>query len=394
MKPTGRIGAVVEILAELFKFEDPADNTLNLYFRNHRYIGSKDRRYIADVVWFILRHYGRYQALKNPLTPRIAVSLYLQENNEKVSEYYTGEQYAPNPLTDDEIVVFKSVDETAECPDWLKDKIDADDLIEMTKPAFTNVRVNTLKTNREKVLEQLGCGEKTKYSPIGIELKQRVQLDQTEAFEDGLIEIQDEGSQLVALLTGAKAGEKVIDWCAGAGGKTLVLSALMENTGMVYAIDMNKKRLRDLPDRAVRAGSRNIILLSDYKGIKPEYDLVVVDAPCTGIGTWRRSPDARWRITKEQSEEIIKVQAEILEKSCKAVKKGGRLFYITCSLDKDENDNQIISFLEKHSDFELVDLSERFNQIVGKKCETEKMIHVRPSVYGTDGFFAAELKRK
>lgn len=394
MKSTGRIGAVVEILTELFKFEDPADNTLNLYFRNHRYIGSKDRRYIADVVWFILRHYGRYQSLKNPLTPRVAVSLYLQENNEDPSAYFTGEHYAPEPLLDDEIVNFKGIDEVAECPDWLKNKIDTDDLIAMTKPALTNVRINPLKTTRDEVLEKLGCGEKTIYSPVGIELKQRVQLDQTDLFRDGLIEVQDEGSQLVALLTGAKPGEKVIDWCAGAGGKTLVLSALMKNSGMVYAIDMNKKRLKDLPDRAMRAGSQNIILLNDYKGIKAEYDLVVVDAPCTGIGTWRRSPDARWRITEEQSKEIIKVQTEILEKSCKAVKKNGRLFYITCSLDKDENDNQIQAFLNNHTDFELVDLSNRFNQIVGKNCTTKKMIHIHPAVYGTDGFFAAELKRK
>ncbi|MCQ2966454.1 MAG: RsmB/NOP family class I SAM-dependent RNA methyltransferase [Alphaproteobacteria bacterium] len=394
MKSTGRIGAVVEILTELFKFEDPADNTLNLYFRNHRYIGSKDRRYIADVVWFILRHYGRYQSLKNPLTPRVAVSLYLQENNEDPSIYFTGEHYAPEPLLDDEIVNFKGIDEVAECPDWLKNKIDTDDLIAMTKPALTNVRINPLKTTRDEVLEKLGCGEKTIYSPMGIELKQRVQLDQTDLFRDGLIEVQDEGSQLVALLTGAKPGEKVIDWCAGAGGKTLVLSALMKNSGMVYAIDMNKKRLKDLPDRAMRAGSQNIILLNDYKGIKAEYDLVVVDAPCTGIGTWRRSPDARWRITEKQSKEIIKVQTEILEKSCRAVKKNGRLFYITCSLDKDENDNQIQAFLNNHTDFELVDLSNRFNQIVGKNCTTEKMIHIHPAVYGTDGFFAAELRRR
>ncbi len=211
-------------------------------------------------------------------------------------------------------------------------------------------------------------------------------------FRDGLIEIQDEGSQIVSLLTQAAAGQTVIDWCAGAGGKTLAMSAMMRAKGTIYAVDNDPKRMRDLPDRACRAAANNVIVLNDYNNLKM-YDLVLVDAPCTGSGTWRRSADARWRITPQQSAGIIKTQREILDKACRFVKKGGKLFYITCSLDPAENEDQVRAFLQNHNDFKLEDLSPVLENLTGQK-RTDKTVRLNPSVFQTDGFFAASFIKK
>ena len=213
----------------------------------------------------------------------------------------------------------------------------------MTGEAPLDLRVNTLKSDRKHVLallEQAGIqAQETPYSSSGIRIRERLNVTSLPVFRDGLIEIQDEGSQIVSLLTRAEAGQTVIDWCAGAGGKTLAMSAMMRAKGTIYAVDNDPKRMRDLPDRACRAAANNVIVLNDYNNLKM-YDLVLVDAPCTGSGTWRRSVDAKWRMTPEQSAGIIKTQREILDKACRFVKKGGKLFYITCSLDPAENENQ------------------------------------------------------
>lgn len=394
MQDAARIAAVIDALEQIFKFDKPADNTLNLYFRTHRYIGSKDRRFVAETVWTVLRRYGRYSSLCKKLTARIAVSLYLQETGLHPDKYFTGEQYAPAPLTDDECVVFDEKSPLLECPDWLKDKLEPADISAMTQPAATDLRVNTLKTTREKMLKELAdfSPEPTPYSPIGIRLQGRPQIMSLPVFLDGRVELQDEGSQIAALLTQAKAGDLILDWCAGAGGKTLAMAAMTKNEGVVYAADLNTKRLRDLPDRARRSGARNIVVLTDYKNLKQGYDLVLVDAPCTGTGTWRRSPDARWRIGKKQSAELVKTQRDILEKAAKHVKAGGRLFYITCSLDDAENDDQITAFLKKRKDFKLENLAPVFKEITGKTIITP-VVHLTPSTFGTDGFFAASMIR-
>lgn len=394
MQDAARIAAVIDALESIFKFDQPADNTLNLYFRTHRYIGSKDRRFVAETVWAVLRRFGRYSSLCKKLTARIAVALYLQEIGLSPDDYFTGGQYAPEPLTDDESVVFEEQSPLLECPDWLKNRLEPADISAMTRPAATDLRVNTLKTTREKMLKELEdlAPEPTPYSPTGIRLQGRPQITAFPAFTDGRIELQDEGSQIAALLTQAKAGDLILDWCAGAGGKTLAMAAMTQNKGVVYAVDLNTKRLRDLPDRAQRSGAQNIVVLTDYKNLKSGYDLVLIDAPCTGTGTWRRSPDARWRIGKKQSEELVKTQRDILEKAAKHVKAGGRLFYITCSLDDAENDEQITAFLKKHKDFKLENLAPVFKEITGKTIITP-VVHLTPSAFGTDGFFAASMIR-
>lgn len=403
MKDEARLQTVIEIADILFAFEQPADNTINTYFRSHRYIGSRDRRAIADLVWRVMRHYGRLSSLSEEfLTGRTAVLGLLHYQDEQSLGLFNGTQYAPAPLSEKEKEWLKNLPASLpsaalECPDWLKDRIDASDVDAMSFSAPTDLRVNLLRTNRKYVLSRLEeegiKAQKTPFSPWGIRLNERVNIKTHPLYQDGFIEIQDEGSQLVALLSQAQPGQTVIDWCAGGGGKTLALSAMMQATGTLYAADAFPGRLKDLPERACRAGAANVILLNDYKDLK-KYDLVLIDAPCTGTGTWRRSPDARWRTTSEQSAFIIKTQAEILDNAAPYVKRGGRLFYITCSLDKAENEEQVQSFLKRHSDFEIEDLNPVFKRLTGKSVP-QKTIRLRPSEFNTDGFFAASfLKTK
>lgn len=402
MKQSGRIRAAIELLDEIFSFRQPADNTVNVYFRTRRYIGGGDRREISALVWFVLRRYGRLRRSfgKDP-TGREAVAAALHYRGTAVDPLFDGDKYSPAPLTAEERAALARLpdnlpDAVAECPDWLRGRIDDADIRAMVDEAPLDLRVNTLKSTREdvlKLLEQSGIkAEKTPYSPVGVRVRERVNVTALPVYTDGLVEIQDEGSQIVSLLTRAEAGQIAIDWCAGGGGKTLALSAMMNAKGTLYAADMNIKRLRDLPERAARAGANNVILLNDYNSLK-QYDLVLVDAPCTGTGTWRRSADARWRISPEQSAQIIETQQKILDKACRFVKKNGRLFYITCSLDAAENEDQAATFIQNHTDFVPEDLSPVLKETTGIE-QSGKTVRLRPSVCETDGFFAASFVKK
>lgn len=402
MKEAARIQTAIELTDEIFAFRQPADNTINVYFRTRRYIGSTDRRVVSDLVWQTLRHYGRLSSLSaEKLTGRAAVMMMLFFQKRDLDSLFNGEKYAPAPLSEAEksfldLLPDQLPSSVLECPEWLRNKIDAADIVAMTGEAPLDLRVNTLKSDRKHVLallEQAGIqARETPYSSSGIRIHERLNVTSLPVFRDGLIEIQDEGSQIVSLLTQAAAGQTVIDWCAGAGGKTLAMSAMMRAKGTIYAVDNDPKRMRDLPDRACRAAANNVIVLNDYNNLKM-YDLVLVDAPCTGSGTWRRSADARWRITPQQSAGIIKTQREILDKACRFVKKGGKLFYITCSLDPAENEDQVRAFLQNHNDFKLEDLSPVLENLTGKKG-TAETIRLSPSVFHTDGFFAASFIRE
>ena len=402
MKEAARIQTAIELTDEIFAFRQPADNTINVYFRTRRYIGSTDRRVVSDLVWQTLRHYGRLSSLSaERLTGRAAVMMMLFFQKRDLDSLFNGEKYAPAPLSEAEksfldLLPDQLPSSVLECPEWLRNKIDAADIIAMAGEAPLDLRVNTLKSDRKNVLallEQAGIqARETPYSSSGIRIHERLNVTSLPVFRDGLIEIQDEGSQIVSLLTQAAAGQTVIDWCAGAGGKTLAMSAMMRAKGTIYAVDNDPKRMRDLPDRACRAAANNVIVLNDYNNLKM-YDLVLVDAPCTGSGTWRRSADARWRITPQQSAGIIKTQREILDKACRFVKKGGKLFYITCSLDPAENEDQVRAFLQNHNDFKLEDLSPVLENLTGQK-RTDKTVRLNPSVFQTDGFFAASFIKK
>lgn len=402
MKEAARIQTAIELTDEVFAFRQPADNTINACFRARRYIGSTDRRAVSALVWQTLRHYGRLSSLSaEKLTGRAAVLMMLFYQKRDTACLFNGEKYAPAPLSEAEKSFLKQLPDALppadlECPDWLRGRIDAADIVAMTAEAPLDLRVNTLKADRKKVLEllkQAGVrARETPFSPQGVRIDERLNVTSLPLFQEGLVEIQDEGSQIVSMLTRAKAGQTVIDWCAGAGGKTLAMSAMMRAKGTIYAIDNDPKRMRDLPDRAGRAAAANVVLLNGYDNLKT-YDLVLVDAPCTGSGTWRRSADARWRVTPRQSAAIIKTQREILDKACRFVKKGGRLFYITCSLDPAENEDQARAFLQTRDDFELENLAPVLEELTGRKG-TAETVRLSPSVFRTDGFFAASFIKK
>lgn len=401
MKDSARINAAAELAQLLFSFDKPADAAATEYFRARRYIGGGDRREISSLVWEAVRHYGRLGRIcPFPLTGRMAVAALIKLQGKDPAGIFTGETYAPDVLDERERDFLNALpadlpSAVYECPDGLAGKIDDEEKTALAGEAPFDLRVNTLKATVPEVLAVLRqrglAAERTPFSPTGVRLKGRPNLRGSEIFENGLADVQDEGSQIVSLLTGAAAGETVMDWCAGAGGKTLAMAAMMENKGVIHAADANARRLKDLPERAVRAGVKNVILLNGYDNLK-KYDLVLVDAPCTGTGTWRRAPDARWRTTPDDAERLAAVQSEILEKAHQSVKKGGRLFYITCSLLAEENEEQIDRFLSRHPDFHLQDLSVPLKEKTGVET-CSKTVRLKPSVHGTDGFFAASLVR-
>jgi 16S rRNA (cytosine967-C5)-methyltransferase len=275
----------------------------------------------------------------------------------------------------------------------------------MSTQAPTDLRVNTLKTHREKLLGQLqaegfDCSP-TPLSPIGIRLAKRGPIFTSRFFKEGCFEVQDEGSQAVALLVDAKPSHRIIDFCAGAGGKTLALAATMENKGRILAWDTSEKRLGQINQRLKRAGVHNVqvhVLESEHdafiKRHKATADRVLVDAPCSGSGTWRRNPDLKWRFTKKDLEEVCIVQQNILQSAARLVKVGGRLIYATCSIFKDENERQVEKFLTHNNNFMVVCAQKIWNKDSSVECDDgASYFCVTPHEDGVDGFFAAVLER-
>ncbi|NTU77712.1 MAG: RsmB/NOP family class I SAM-dependent RNA methyltransferase, partial [Alphaproteobacteria bacterium] len=273
----------------------------------------------------------------------------------------------------------------------------------LLEPAPLDLRVNPLKTTREKafaVLKEAGLPvELGRYSPFGLRIKDRPALNRIALLRDGAVEIQDEGSQLVALLVAPKPGERVVDFCAGAGGKTLALAALMENKGRIVACDVLANRLKRSAERFRRAGIHNIEikpLTTEHdpwvKRHKEGFDRVLVDAPCSGTGTWRRNPDGRWRSLGPGLETLLPLQASILESAARLVKPGGRLVYATCSLLPEENDEQIEKFLAAHADFKVIPVQEASGALPDLP-PTGPYLALTPHAHHTDGFFAAVLER-
>jgi len=271
--------------------------------------------------------------------------------------------------------------------------------------ASTDLRVNTLKATREEAIAAMKAegitAAPTQLSPVGLRVHGRPPLATLQCFKDGLIEVQDEGSQLVALLADARPGMRVADFCAGAGGKTLAIAAQMRNKGKIVACDVLEGRIDRAAVRFNRAGVHNV----ERKALSSErdqwvkrhagtFDRVLVDAPCTGTGTWRRNPDAKWKLTPEDVAELEQVQRNILDSAWRLVKPGGRLIYATCSLLAEENEAQIEAFLAAHADFKPVPVGEVWPGAVGGDCPaTSATLSLTPAQHGTDGFFAAVLER-
>jgi 16S rRNA (cytosine967-C5)-methyltransferase len=402
--PAGRIAAGIELLGEVLGTESrPADAIANDYFRARRFIGSSDRRAVSDSVWRILRSYRRLSWwLGQHATPRVlvAASLLLAGGSYAgLTQLFTGGRFAPAALAPSEQAALRrlegrSLDHSSmpdpvrlEAPDWLAPRIAAAELRALLEPAPLDLRVNLLKATREEARAALAAEgletAPTPHSSWGLRIDGRRQVTAGAAFRSGLVEIQDEGSQLVAAMVDARPGLRVADLCAGAGGKTLALAMTMRNRGQLVACDVSAARLDGAVRRLRRAGVHNVerhLLEPGDKWVKRHarsFDRVLVDAPCTGTGTWRRNPDARLRLTETDLAELLPKQQAILDQAAALVRTGGRLVYATCSLLAEENEAQVTAFLARHPDFIQRDV-----------------LTLTPARDRTDGFFAAALERR
>lgn len=430
MTPAARIAQTIELLETIHADEDsPADAIAVRFSRARRYMGAKDRQAVIDGAWRVLRRHARLfwhlDALGAPADARALVlaDLVVGEGMtpDQLKGLFDGSRYGPARLSGAEQALVarlagRVLDDpdmaegiAAEVPGWayepLKALFEDDFLPEMlafTLPAPLDLRVNRLKTSREAALAALHAAgladaAPTALSPDGIRLPRRVQLNGMELFRSGGIEIQDEGSQLLAALVGARPGERVCDFCAGAGGKSLALAAAMDNRGELVACDVAGHRLDGARRRLRKAGIQNT-RVNPLRSERDDwvsrnagrFDAVLVDAPCTGVGTWRRNPDQRWRRLGPDLEELTGLQASILGSAARLVRPGGRLVYGTCSLLPMENEAQIERFLDAEPDFSLVPVDQAMGM---EEIADGPFLRLTPARHGTDGFFAALLER-
>ena len=435
MTPGARLQAAIDLLHEIHAGTSPADRATAAFFRNRRYIGAKDRREVLDRAYAVLRRCAAldwwiWKAGQEPDDrdrARLIASLALLDgwNAERVNGIFDGGPYCPKPLREDERVILKKVvgreiehkEQPSfirnEYPEWIEPLLQrqfgdrlAAEMHAAIGAATTDIRANTLKATREEAIAAMKAegidAKPTALSPIGLRVHGRPALAALKCFKDGLIEVQDEGSQLVGLLVDARPGMRVVDFCAGAGGKTLAIAAQMKNKGKIVACDVLQGRVDRAAVRFHRAGVHNV----ERKGLSSErdpwvkrhadgFDRVLVDAPCTGTGTWRRNPDAKWKLTPKDLDELVDLQRKILDSACRLVKPGGRLIYATCSLLAEENEAQVERFLGAHGDFKLLPLPYVwFDAVGGTPPEEGAMLSLTPARNGTDGFFAAILERE
>jgi 16S rRNA (cytosine967-C5)-methyltransferase len=409
-----RLELLTTALRKILPLAHPADTTLRYFFQQER-IGSNERALIAEVVFGTLRHRLLLEHACGQATPRRMALAYLVRFGG-----YNLREVEPVLKRDEKewLATVKGVKpETlplpvrAELPDWLVEKMratcsDADILtigLSMQQSAPLDIRVNTLLAKRDEVVQNLHAqtidATPTPFSPFGIRLKEKIPLNKDALFTEGKVEVQDEGSQLLGLLLAPKRTDMVVDFCAGAGGKTLMLSALMNSQGRLYAMDVSEKRLANLKPRLKRSGASNIqpVLIAHENDLKVKrlagkIDRVLVDAPCSGLGTLRRNPDLKFRQSPGSIEELTQKQTAILASASRLVKKGGRLVYATCSILQEENQAIVQTFLSTHPDFVLRPSGEVLRQ---QKIDLAMgdYLELRPHLHHTDGFFAAILER-
>ena len=430
MIPAARIAAAIEILADLEEKKRPAADAVKDWGLKHRFAGSKDRAAISSLVFDALRARSSASFIMAAETPRaIVLGMLRQSRNYSpadIASLCNGEGHAPEALSPEELERLETatLDDApahvaGDFPEWLADSFArvygdtaAAEGRALSGRAPVDLRVNTLKAKRDRQLTALAHlrAEATPYSSTGLRLPAGADgrgpaLGAEPAMVKGLVEVQDEGSQIAALLSGAREGEQVLDLCAGAGGKTLALAGMMGNKGQIYASDDDGRRLMPIYDRLEKAGARNVQVRAPKAGVAGlddlagRCDLVLIDAPCTGSGTWRRNPDAKWRMRPGALEQRIKDQDEVLDAAAKYVKPGGRILYVTCSVLAQENEDRVAAFLERHADFASQDPAELANSrgIPALAPFASKLgygLRLSPLTTGTDGFFIAGLARK
>lgn len=413
------------LLNDMLHFDKPADARMSEFFRNNRDLGNKERAFIAESVYGVIRRFRFLSTLtanddNDPDDARkliLAWLLRVQGRSLRDLDDMLTEQQKEWAIA----IKAKSTENfpiavQADVRDWLWDKLvlqyGEEQALTICRSMFDqatlDLRVNTIKGTPEEVIAKMIAENINNeniiaampYSPIGIRMPNRVGISQHVLFTEGKIEVQDEGSQILSYLVAPKRGQMVADLCAGAGGKTLALGALMRNTGRLYAFDVSEKRLHNLGKRLKRSGLSNLNaqLINNENDLKlkrlnAKFDRVLVDAPCSGLGTLRRNPDLKWRQTEQDVIELNEKQTNILARAAKLVKAGGRVVYATCSLLKEENEVIAEAFLDAHPDFVLLPANEVLAQ-QQINLDTGQYLNLLPHLHGTDGFFAAVFEKK
>jgi 16S rRNA (cytosine967-C5)-methyltransferase len=435
MYEAARINAAIELLAECetsWKMARPlpADIIMNRYFRERRYIGSKDRGAIAELSYFIIRnrkvllwwaHRSRQEGARALMIATIM--LHQKRSIPDIHNFFNGEHFSSARLSEAETTFAKALvgqplihpdmpDHVRNnYPEWMEKNLHASlgddwqkEIEALNQEATVDLRTNTHLTTREELIDSLvGDGfevEPTPHSPVGVRLRSRAPIFTSRAFKQGWFEMQDEGSQIVSLLLDAKPGQKIIDFCAGAGGKTLAVAAQMKNKGRILAWDTSEKRLEQMKPRLIRAKIDNVqrhVIESENDGFvkrhKDSADGVIIDAPCSGSGTWRRNPDLKWRMKEQDLNEILAIQQRIFESAGRLVKKGGYLLYITCSVLQSENERQVEQFMQNKINFRVVLMEKIWNKLSLPTMRKGDNLRLTPHQDGTDGFFATLLER-
>jgi 16S rRNA (cytosine967-C5)-methyltransferase len=430
MIPGARVNAAIDILTEIAERKRPAGDALKDWGVAHRFAGSGDRAAIGNLVFDCLRKRASGASAMGDDSPRALVLRTLVTDwgmtPDEVAALADGSRYGPEPLTEAERAGLArqiSADAPAhirgDYPEWLAPEFArafgeraGEEGAALAERAPVDLRVNTLKADRDKVLKALRRfqPEPTPHSPLGIRIVQAPgpgrspHIEAESGHGKGWFEVQDEGSQIATLLTGAAPKQQIIDLCAGAGGKTLALAASMQNTGQLYAYDSDRMRLRPIFERLKRAGVRNVQVLQAgdidaLAGLAGKMELVVIDAPCTGSGVWRRRPDAKWRLGPQMLEARLQEQKAVLDEGAALVRPGGRLAYITCSVLPSENLDQVDAFLDRHPDFKLLPWRPLWETSLPHAPPPDSAdgstdtLQLTPLRHGADGFFIAVLER-
>ena len=412
--------SAAELLATILAGNTPADAQMERYFRTHPQLGVRDRGVIAETVYACLRRRRTLSfiasgSIDTPAKPlEIVAALFSASGMSVHTLTETGYRGDANALAARARALDKQALPPAvrlDLPDWLYARLlahyGADETEQLARalnePATLDLRVNTLKATRDEAaacLDTAGLpAEPTPYSPVGLRRRERAPLFKTVCFQDGLIEVQDEGSQLLSLLLEPRRNEMVVDFCAGAGGKTLHLGALMANTGSVYAFDVSAQRLERLKPRLRRAGLHNVRSVAIHnerdtrvQRLAGKIDRVLVDAPCSGTGTLRRNPDIKWRSI--DLDQLTAVQRAILAQAATLPKPGGRLVYATCSLLREENEDVVADFLAGHPDYTVLPINDLLTRRHIALTVERDFLRLVPHRHHTDGFFAAVLERR
>ncbi|MFC3071702.1 RsmB/NOP family class I SAM-dependent RNA methyltransferase [Shinella pollutisoli] len=428
MRLGGRLAGAIEVLTDIETRRRPVADALKDWGLSHRFAGSGDRAAIGNIVYDALRMKLSHAFLMDDDSAyALGHAVLLRQWGlapEAIAAELEGDRFAPAPLSPERLAAFfdRRLEDAAphvqgDIPEWVQPSFEAgfsdawlDEARALAGRPTLDLRVNTLKATREKVLKALerSGAQASAIARNGIRIPagegpaRLPNVTADLAFQKGWFEVQDEGSQIVADLALAHEGEQVLDFCAGGGGKTLAIAAAMNNKGQVHAYDTDRKRLAPIVERLKRAGTRNVQLHEDLSTLSPlagRFDRVLVDAPCTGTGTWRRRPDTKWRLTDRNLAERIAQQRQALDNAARFVRPGGRLLYVTCSVLPEENERQTRDFCAANADFTILPAAESWRDLFGAAAPMPRSpdgmtLTLTPATTGTDGFFFCAMARK